>query len=85
MGIPGFLSRMRQYGFDRTIGRIESQEPEQSTVAVVDGPSLAHFLFQSTRSVEISYSTVVAQFDYVEIGKAAITWLDRLQTFAFDM
>ena len=82
MGVPGFASRMRQYGSYETIGR---RKDEPTTRAVIDGPSLAHHIFNVIKRDAAVGSGIVPQFDYAELGKATIRWLDELSQYGFDM
>lgn len=83
MGIPRFAYRMRDYALTQIIGA--ETITSQSQTAVIDGPSLAHFVFQTTKWDEKANSGIATQCNYADLGKAVIKWLDRLQLYGFEM
>ena len=83
MGIKGFASRIRPYGSMATIGRKGDSCNDR---AVIDGPSLAHsLLYQNSEIVADREGGIFPRFNYGEIGKAAIDWLQTLETYGFAM
>jgi hypothetical protein len=99
MGPPGFFSRIRAYGTNKEIGRTtttaqESQGQNQSHShsrsqstkrAFIDGPSLAHFLYESLRENERADEEPECFYRYTDLGEAAVKWLDNLRSFGFKM
>lgn len=82
MGIPGFASRIRSHGSVGTIGR--KGEPRDDH-AIIDGPSLAHSLLQSSEISGRSGGGILPSWSYSALGKAAVAWLDALQEHGFMM
>lgn len=81
MGIPGFASRIRARGTNLPIGQKGTDRSQsQLTIAIIDGPALAHFLFQSSQSGVHANSGIGPQFNYKSLGKAAIAWIDMVRT-----
>lgn len=81
MGIAGFASRMRSHGLVNVIGRKGELRKDH---AIVDGPSLAHALLQSSSMPTADQERSIAPlFSYSTLGKAAIAWLDTLQEHGF--
>ncbi|KAF2165821.1 hypothetical protein M409DRAFT_55681 [Zasmidium cellare ATCC 36951] len=75
MGIKRFGVRMRDYAIRDTLGSTES--PAQDSIAIIDGPGLAHHVFYhlcDQRNAHISYKACV---------DAAITWLTELQSIGY--
>ena len=95
MGIPKFFSRVREYGTTNEIGRrsttssanqSQSQSHCQSTkLAIVDGPSLAHFLFEQLSKEGHADLNAQCFYRYATVGEKAIEWLDNLRSFGFEM
>lgn len=100
MGPPGFFSRVRAYGTYEDIGRTtasteesqsqsQSQSQGQSTtpaiVAIIDGPSFAHFLYDKLIKDECANDKIETFYRYAELGEAAIKWLDNLCSLGFTM
>ena len=89
MGPPGFFSRVRAYGTNSEIGRTTTtaqQSQSQSTkLAIIDGPSLAHFLYENLRKNERADEEAECFYRYGDLGEAAIKWLDNLCSFGFEM
>lgn len=84
MGIPRFAYRMRDYGVTECIGS-KDIETRQTQVAVIDGPSLAHFVFQNSRYDDRIDKSIVTNCNYAALGEATMQWLDRLQLYGFKM
>ena len=93
MGIPKFFSRVREYGTTNEIGRrsttssaSQSQSQCQSTkLAIVDGPSLAHFLFEQLSKEEHADLKAQYFYRYATLGEKAIEWFDNLRSFGFEV
>ena len=118
MGIPGFASRIRQYGVHEVIGRIpgdgtqgQAGDPSQGwpnntqflslgpkssklleshakatpVLAIVDGPSLAHAIYQACKKEQNANQSTDHSYSYAKIGKAAVDWLNRLCSYGFTM
>ena len=89
MGIPKLYSRIRAYGTTNEIGRARttSQESQSQShrIAIVDGPSLAHFLFEQLPEEDSTDMTIGCLADYAKLGQKAIAWLDNLRSVGFEM
>ena len=85
MGIPRFASRMRHCASIEVIATEERKSEIPNKLAVIDGPSLAHFIIQSEICGEYDNNTVLMQCNYAEAGEATIKWLERLQLYGFEM
>jgi hypothetical protein len=95
MGIPKFFSRVREYGTTNEIGRYtttssasqsQSQSHCQSTkLAIIDGPSLAHFLSEQLTKERPADEKIQCFYRYATLGEKAIKWLDNLRSFGFEM
>ena len=95
MGIQKFFSRVREYGATGEIGRrtttssasqSQSHSHRQSTkLAIIDGPSLAHYLFEQLAKEEHADEKVQCFNRYATLGEMAIKWLDNLRSFGFEM
>lgn len=90
MGIPGFYTRIQAYGSNEIIGQRlhdQSQKPahSQGHIAIIDGPSLAHSLFEELIAGEQANEKAECFYRYNTICKNAIIWLDNLRSFGFGM
>lgn len=92
MGIPKFFMRLRALGTHDIIGRntgdSQSQNKSQdcqTTLAVVDGPSLAHFLYDELVKETYTSRDTECFFRYSILGRKAVKRLDNLCDFGFEM
>ena len=96
MGIPHFFTRISAYGTDALIGvrsnntatpdKDQHQDRKsQSKLAIVDGPSLAHFLFDELTKGDHANDRAGCFYRYATIGEQAILWLDNLASFGWEM
>lgn len=83
MGIFGFATRMQRFGTRETIGATNTQST--NPLAIVDGSSLAHFLFHSSKHDQKADNTIAPQYSYKAFGTAAIDSLDQLRRYGFEM
>ena len=85
MGIPRFAYRMQGYARTGVIGQAP-EEPTKTRVAIIDGPSLAHSVYQTTRSDEpIGVRAYGGIVNYSGTAEAVITWLQLLEDHGFKM
>ncbi|KAK3703789.1 hypothetical protein LTR37_014235 [Vermiconidia calcicola] len=82
MGILNFWTRIKQYGALRVIPQTGA-ESSQITPAIIDGPALAHNVFESLRHK--ANRSVVTQFNYAEVGQKVIEWLDKLALHGYEI
>jgi len=84
MGIEGFLTRIKDAGLGtrRDLGRAENEE---HTRAILDGPSLAHYIYNKLIEAESYDSAIAPPVTYRAVADATVDWLDRLRTFGFQM
>lgn len=67
-------------------GRLVTDDStSEAKFAVIDGPSLAHSLFNSNKVAERSNIGIATDYSYAALGKAAVDWLDQLQSHGFQM
>jgi hypothetical protein len=99
MGIPQFFTRIRAYGIDDVIGvrsvnaatqdqdrdQDQSQSHCPSKLVIIDGPSLAHFLFDELTKGEHANKRAECFHRYGTIGENAIHWLDNLVSFGWEV
>ena len=91
MGIPKFYSRMLAYGSNEVVGRrlyCQSQDQKslgRSSIAIIDGPSLAHSVFDELITGEHANEKAKCFYRYEAICRNFITWLDNLCSFGFEM
>lgn len=87
MGIPNFLSRIRDYGVTERIGSTatSSQSQINPTIAIIDGPSLAHYLCEQLIRDTSADLEVECFYNYDILGKRAVGWLNNLSNFGFEM
>lgn len=88
MGIPRFAYRMRDYAHTEVIGTQNTEKnhtEECARRAIIDGPSLAHFIFHSSTHGQRINQDIISECDYAETGRLAIAWLDLLCSNGFDM
>jgi hypothetical protein len=85
MGIPGLAHHLRPYGGPTSIAQSKAKaDSSYRTPAVIDGPSLAHALLRSGK-YKLSKEDLVPRYDYEAIGKAAVSWLNWLRSYGFEM
>lgn len=73
---------MRKYGCSRVIGRGLAKE---RTIAVIDGPSLAHSIFNSSDHTQSAGPEFAPHYDYADLGRSAVSWLDTLESHGFEV
>ncbi|KAK3724070.1 hypothetical protein LTR37_001192 [Vermiconidia calcicola] len=82
MGILNFWTRIKQYGARRVIPQ-PGAESSQITPAIIDGPALAHNVFETLRYK--ANRSVVTQCNYAEVGHEVVEWLDKLALHGYDI
>ena len=83
MGIPGLSFQLRGVGTHASVLQ-KKTEPGDRNAAIIDGPALAHSLLRSGKFVLDSVD-LVPRYDYEAIGKAAVSWLNWLRSYGFEM
>jgi hypothetical protein len=85
MGIPGLTHHLRPYGGHTSIPQSKAKaDSSYQTPAVIDGPSLAHALLRSGK-YKLRKEDLIPRYDYEAIGKAAVSWLNWLRSYGFEM
>lgn len=84
MGIPGFYSRTRRYTHRIEIGRTGEDSRARSKLAIIDGPSLAHFSYYTAQYDSLNHGLLPA-IDYDRVGQAAMAFLDNLISYGFKL
>lgn len=80
MGIQGFGTRMRPYAKRIIIGSTDS--PVKDSVAIIDGPGLAHYAYYSLCHKRSNSSKAIS---YAECADAVKKWLDFTCELGFEM
>ncbi|KAF2764957.1 hypothetical protein EJ03DRAFT_355328 [Teratosphaeria nubilosa] len=84
MGILRLVSRLKQQaglGTTKEIGR--TGEPRHGTKAIIDGPSLAYYIFHILEVRAASSNTLEPTTTYDECAREAVRWLEKLEAFGF--
>ena len=84
MGIEGFLKRVKDAGFGarKDLGRTGD---EIHTKAIVDGPSLAHHIYNKLGEKAVGNDNIAPSITYRAIAASVIDWVDKLQTYGFQV
>jgi len=79
MGIEGFLKRIKDAGLgtQRVLGRTGD---EIHTQAIIDGPSLAHHIYNTLSEKEVGDHNIAPNITYRAIAASVIDWIGKLQT-----
>ena len=78
MGIPRLSARLRSYATTKVVGR--SGSTVSHSVAIIDGPGLAHYIYY--RILDDPDATL-ADVTYAVCVEATVQWLDALRSFGF--
>ena len=87
MGIPRLGARLKPYSDRTRLGGPTLDSPGAAGVAIIDGPSLVHYIYYELlhASPSSARSPPGPQLDYADCVRAVLQWLRLVQSLGLKM